>query len=99
MIIEERIYTLQIGALQPYRTLYMAEGYDIQVQILGAPLGYYFTEVGTQNQIVHLWQYESFADREARRTALFQHPGWLAYIKKAAPLLVSQENRILKPLL
>ncbi|NBT29558.1 MAG: NIPSNAP family protein [Gammaproteobacteria bacterium] len=99
MIVEERIYTLKIGALKAYRELYLAEGFEVQRSILGEPLGYYFTEFGTQNQVVHLWSYDSFDDRESRRTALFEHPDWLAYIQKAAPLVERQENRILKPLL
>ena len=99
MIVEQRTYTLQIGATAAYRDLYLAEGYPVQAKILGEPLGYYVTEVGPQNQIVHLWRYESFEDRETRRTALFQDQDWISYIKKAAPLVVAQENRILKPLL
>ena len=98
MIVDERIYTLKIGALNAYRELYVSEGLAVQKRILGNLIGYYFTEIGTQNQIVHLWGYESLADRDARRAALFQDPEWLAYIEKSAPLLERQENRILKPL-
>ncbi|NBR02371.1 MAG: NIPSNAP family protein [Alphaproteobacteria bacterium] len=98
MIIEERIYTLKIGALKDYRDLYLAEGMDVQKSILGNLIGYYFTDIGTQNQVVHLWGYESFEDRETRRATLFSDPGWLSYISKVAPLIERQENRILKPL-
>lgn len=98
MIGEERIYTLKIGALGPYKELYLAEGLEVQKQILGNLLGYYFTEVGMQNQVVHLWGYDSFEEHERRRAELFQHPDWLADIKKCATLVERQENRILKPL-
>ena len=98
MIVEERIYTLKIGAVGAYRDLYVAEGLAIQKRILGNLLGYYFTEVGPQNQVVHLWGYDDFADRAARRAELFRDPDWLAYVEKSAPLLERMENKILKPL-
>jgi len=99
MIIEERIYTLQISALNKYRKLYRSEGLEVQTSILGNLIGYYSTDIGEQNQVVHLCGYENYQDREARRDAFFQHPDWLNYIQKAAPLIVRQENKILKPLL
>lgn len=99
MIVEERIYTLRIGAVPAYRALYLAEGYEVQKAILGNLIGYYFTDVGTQNQIVHLWGYDSYEDREQRRSRLFEDPDWLAYIRKAAPFIERQENRIMKPLI
>lgn len=46
----------------------------IQMQILGKMLGYYFTEFGPLNQIIHLWGYEDFQDRETRRKAPFFDP-------------------------
>lgn len=98
MIVEERTYTLKIGALNDYRDLYLAEGFEVQKSILGNLIGYYFTDIGAQNQVVHLWGYESYEDRETRRAELFRNPDWLAYIRNAAPLIDRQENRILKPL-
>ena len=98
MIVEERIYMLKPGTLPQYRALYLAEGRDIQIATLGNLVGYYFTEVGMQNQVVHLWAYDSFEERENRRSKLFQEPQWLSYIEKVRPLVEKQENRILKPL-
>ena len=97
MIVDERTYTLQIGAVAQYLALYEAAGMAIQRRILGNLLGFYSTEIGTLNQVVHLWGYESLDDRARRRTALFQDEGWLAFVEKARPLLVKQENRILIP--
>jgi hypothetical protein len=42
-------------------------GLRIQKRILGNLIGYFHTEL---DQIVHLWGYESFADRERRRALL-----------------------------
>ena len=98
MIVEMREYTLQAGKVPEYLRLYEREGLDIQREILGHMVGYYATEVGPAvNQVVHLWAYESFEDRQARRARLAADPGWQSYLGKMRPMLVAQTNRILKP--
>ena len=98
MIVDLRTYTIRIGALREFLALYAAEGLAVQTQHLGAPLGYYTTEVGELGQVIHLWGYADMADRERRRAALEADPRWLAYRSKAAALgqVVSQANSILK---
>lgn len=97
MIVEERIYTLHVGTLPEYLNLYEQEGMAIQRRILGNMLGYFTCEIGTQNQVVHLWGYESFEDRAERRVLLFRDEGWKAYFAKIRPLIVHQENKLLTP--
>ncbi|HLZ85234.1 MAG TPA: NIPSNAP family protein [Caulobacteraceae bacterium] len=97
MIVEMRTYTLHVGQAANYLRLYEAEGLATQTRILGKLVGYYSTEVGNVNQIVHLWAYDSFEERLKRRAALFADPTWLAYIPKVAALIVTQESKILNP--
>lgn len=97
MIVEQRTYTMHVGKVPEYLSLYEQEGMAIQKSILGNMLGYFFCEIGTQNQVVHMWGYEDFEDRTKRRTLLFQDEGWKAYIAKVRPLVVHQENKILIP--
>jgi hypothetical protein len=97
MIVEERIYTLEAGTAAQYLKLYEAEGIEIQKRILGNMVGYFSTEVGPLNQIIHMWGYDSFEDRMTRRAALGADPGWQAYIAKIRPLILRQENKILIP--
>ena len=93
-----REYTLQAGKVPEYLQLYESEGLAIQREILGRMVGYYATEVGSAvNQVVHLWAYESFDDREQRRARLAADPGWQSYVKKIRPMIVAQRNRIMKP--
>jgi len=98
MIVDQRTYTIQIGLLRDFLALYSAEGLHVQVEHLGPPLGYYTTEVGDVNEVVHLWQYADMADRERRRAALEADPRWLAYRRKAAAAghVLRQRNAILK---
>ena len=93
-----REYTLHAGKVPEYLKLYEREGLSIQRQILGRMVGYYSTEVGPAiNQIVHLWAYESFEERQRRRAQLAADPGWQSYVQKMRPMLVAQCNRLLKP--
>lgn len=97
MIVEERIYTLHSGQAPEYLRLYEAEGLGIQRRILGRLVGYFSTEVGPLNQIVHLWAYRDVAERAERRGRLVADEGWRAYAKKIRPLIVTQESKILVP--
>tara|TARA_R110000751_G_scaffold234229_3_gene335515 strand:- start:137256 stop:137612 length:357 start_codon:yes stop_codon:yes gene_type:complete len=97
MIVEERIYTLQIGAAPQYLKLYEEEGLAIQRPILGRMVGYFSSEIGALHQIVHLWAYKDLAERSERRAILLADPRWKAYAQKTRPLQISQENKILIP--
>jgi hypothetical protein len=59
MYVEERMYTLKIAAVPEYLRHYQNEGMKVQLKHLPHLVGYYFTEVGGLNMIVHLWAYES----------------------------------------
>jgi len=95
MIVEMRTYTLAFGAVVRYFELYRELGQAVQWQILGKPLGYYYTEVGALNQVVHIWRYHSFDERLSRRASLWVQPDWLQFIKAVEPLVVTQESRLM----
>ena len=97
MIVEERIYTLHAGKVAEMVKLYGEEGLPLQQRYLGRFIGYFSTETGNLNQVVFLWGYDSLDDREARRERLARDPEWQSYLKKVMPLVVAQENRILRP--
>lgn len=97
MIVEERIYTLHPGKVPEYVRLYKGEGLAIQTRILGRMVGWFTTEIGPLNQIVHMWGYDSLDDRARRRAELGADPGWQAYRPKIQPLIRTMENKILVP--
>jgi hypothetical protein len=97
MIVEERIYTLVPGKVSEMVKLYGEEGLALQQRYLGKFIGYFSTETGNLNQVVFMWGYDSLDDRAARRERLAQDPEWQRYLQKAVQLILTQENRILKP--
>ncbi|WAG81573.1 NIPSNAP family protein [Metapseudomonas furukawaii] len=97
MLVEQRTYTLQPGKTHEYLALYEAEALPIQRRILGRLVGYYRSEIGALNQVVHLWAFTDLLEREQRRAVMQADPGFKAYVQKMLPLLISQESRILAP--
>ncbi len=97
MFVDERIYTLHAGKVPVFLSLYEKEGMSVQSRILGRMVGYYFTEFGTLNQIVHQWAYVSMEDRLARRKLLLASQEWQNYAKKMQPLVAHVENKMLMP--
>jgi hypothetical protein len=97
VIVEERIYTLQPGMVPNYLVAYREHGLDVQRRHLGVMVGYFSTEFGPQNQIVHMWAYRDLSDREKRRKALGADPAWQRFRDVARPFLLWQENKLLIP--
>jgi len=97
MIVEQRTYNLHPSTTGEYLKRYEEEGLAIQRPILGTLVGYFSTEIGPLNQIIHMWAYEDLGDRERRRATLKAHPGWAKYSLSVRPLIISQENKILIP--
>jgi hypothetical protein len=98
MIVEMRTYTTQPGRSRDWLDYYEKNGLAVQKRILGRLVGFFTTDLGPLNQIIHLWAYESLADREERRGALANDPAWQAYLKNYPPgLLAAQETKILVP--
>jgi len=97
MIVEERTYTTHPGQWREYLRLYEAEGLAIQQRILGRMVGYYHSDIGELNQIVHLWAYTDLNERAERRTLLMESPEFCRYVARMLPLLQNQSSRILRP--
>lgn len=97
MIIEQRTYTLHPGKIPEYMKHYGAEGLKVQEPILGKLVGWYAVDFGPQNQIIHMWAYDSYADRDKRRAELGQSKEWQAFLPKILPLILRQENKTLLP--
>ena len=96
MYVEERMYTVQVGKAPEYFRLYQSEGMETQLKHLPHMVGYYVTETGPQNLIVHMWAYEDLNQRERCRASMQADPAWQAYVAKIRPLIVSQDTRIMK---
>src|SRR5215469_14409146 len=97
MIVEQRAYTFQVGKVNQLLEYYGTHGLPIQQRILGNLIGFFSSDIGELNQVVHLWGYESLAERERRRAVMAKDEEWLNYLRNQPPVILRQENRILIP--
>ena len=97
MFYELRTYRLKTGTVPLYLKLVEEEGIAIQSAHLGGLAGYFATEIGPQNEIVHIWAYSSLEERERRRAALMRDDRWLAFIPKIQALIETMETKIMRP--
>ena len=97
MIYEERIYTIVPGRMTEYMKNYEELGLPVQREVLGTLVGFFHTEIGGLNKVVHIWGYDSLDDRLDKREKLANHPNWPRYLEANVSLIVEQENRVLIP--
>ena len=97
MIIEMRTYTIKPGELQNFITIYDKEIRDIHTKILGNQLGFFYTEIGNVNEVVHLYAYDSFEDRQSRREILSKSPEFHAYLSRVKDIIVDMRNQLMRP--
>jgi len=98
MINELRTYTLTPGSIPAYVKLAGEVGRKVRGDRYGKLEGYWTTEFGTLNQVMHLWSYADLAERDRLRAELARNEEWArGYIPQSRPYLVAQENKILAP--
>jgi hypothetical protein len=98
MIYELRTYTLQPGTQAQYVKQSGEIGRKIRGDNYGKFEGGWTTEFGTLNQYVHLWSFADLNERERLRGELARNEAWnKEYVPLARPMMLAQENKILKP--
>ena len=97
MIVNIRTYTLVPRKLPDYLKLFEELAMPVMRRHGLELMGYYTSVVGPQNQLVHLWRYDSLADMEQKRSARDADPDWLAFQKRTEGLVLMQEDKVMKP--
>ncbi|WP_226623280.1 NIPSNAP family protein [Alloyangia pacifica] len=99
MIFDHRIYTAKPNMLPKFLELYEEIGLPLQLHYLNEPIGFYQTHIGDLSRAIHIWPYESLADREERRDKMEADPAWQAYRLKVieTDYLLDMRNQIVKP--
>jgi hypothetical protein len=94
MIYEVRTYTLQPGGVAEFETRF-AKRHPLREKHskLGA---FWHTELGTLNQVIHVWPYEDLQQRTTVREAMAKDPA-LQQLPGGRDLIVAQESEIVTP--
>lgn len=97
MILDERTYAIWPQHVREYLDIYVAEGMALQVSHLGDLVGWFTTDSGTVNEVVHMWRFADAGDRERRRAAMDADPDWQIFRRKTSHFVQSMRSRILRP--
>ena len=96
MIYELRTYTLVPGKQGEYLRLSAEVGRKTRGDKYGKLHGFWSTELGTLNQVVHLWEFADLVERDRLRAELAKNEEWTkGYVPQIRGLLLAQENKIL----
>jgi hypothetical protein len=95
-LVDHRIYTIALRRMGEFVEVFDRLAMPVLLRTLGNPIGFWISQVGPQNQFVHLWGYASLADYERRSHARDTDPDFPAYLQASAHLIVAQENRLIR---
>ena len=99
MIYELRTYTVKPGTLGDMVKAASTVSRDIRGNNFGKLEGYWSTEIGALNQVLHMWSFSDLNERAKLRAELAKNARWAGeYIPLIRPLLVRQEVRLLNAL-
>jgi hypothetical protein len=95
MIYDMRTYTLKPGALQQYMDAVRDVGLPVR-QKYGIKLaGWYYSEFGSLNQVVHIWAFRDWEHMEEGKKQFRTDPQWInEYAPRVRGLIVAQEDKI-----
>ena len=96
MIYELRTYTLRPGTIGDMVKAASTVSRDIRGDNYGKLEGYWSTEIGPLNQVMHLWSYSDLNERTRLRAELAKNARWTAeYTPLIRGLLMRQDIRLL----
>ena len=96
MIYELRTYTTKPGTAAQAAAHSATVGRDVRGDEYGRLEGYWMTEIGPLNQVMHLWSYADLNERARLRAALSTNERWnKEYLPAMRPNLLRQDIRLL----
>ena len=97
MIYDMRTYDIEMGKIPEYMAavrdvaLPVRENYGIKLA------GWYFTDIGTLNRVVHIWAYRDYAHYEEARNAFRSDQRWVdEYLPRVRGMIVRQKNQMMQ---
>lgn len=100
MLHEFRTYTLLPGKVPDYLKLAEEISLPIRKNEAGVLVGWFSSEIGTLNQLVHIWEWQDLAERQRQRAVLRAKPGWAdVYNPQVDALVYRREVSIMNPVL
>ena len=96
MIYDMRTYDIAMGKTPEYMAavreiaLPVRESYGVKLA------GWYYTDIGALNKVVHIWAYRDYAHFEEAREAFRTDERWVNdYVPRVKGIILRQENQIM----
>jgi NIPSNAP len=96
MVYDFRMYTLKPGGTPEYMAAVKELALPIR-QKYGVKLaGWYYSDVGELNQVVHIWAYRDYAHMAEAKAQVAADPDWSGkYGPRVRPLIVAQKTYVM----
>ncbi len=96
MYFEMRTYTIHPGMISAYIQHFEKIGLPI-LKRYAELVGYWHTDIGELNQVIHIWRYKSLDQRTIQRKKLYEDSEWQSkFLPEAMKMLEKQENKIMQ---
>ena len=97
MIYNMRIYDLKPGCVPQYMDAVREVALKIRQENGVKLAGWYYTDIGKLNRVVHIWAYDDLAHFDKARTAVTSDPRWARdFVSRVQGLIVRQQDMIMK---
>jgi hypothetical protein len=97
MIYELRTYQLAVGGLPTYLETAKSRLLPALAEHGLKPVGFWYTEIGTLNEAVHLWAFSDLNERQRMWAAWAADPRRPEILGTLRQVVLSQSNKILSP--
>ena len=95
-IYDMRIYDIKLGMVPEYMAAVREVGLPIRQEIDARLAGWFYSEVGPLNQVVHIWAYKGYEDMAQKVKAYSSDPRWISeYIPRVVPVLAAQRDQLM----
>ncbi len=96
MIYDFRMYTLKPGATPEYRAGVKELSLPIRQRHGVTLAGWYWSEIGALNQVVHIWAFDDLKHLKEAKEAVAADPEWTGtYVPRVRGLLVAQNTYLM----
>jgi hypothetical protein len=97
MIYELRTYQLVMGGVPRYLEIAQTRLLPVLAEHGLKPVGFWYTEIGTLNEVVHLWAYNDLNERTRLWKSWTSDPRRAEIGQDLRQVIVTQSNKILTP--
>lgn len=97
MIDEHRTHTVAHGLMDEYLVRCETHALPLPQKHLGRLVGFFVTDMGPLNQVLHVWACDKWAQREQCHAAMESDPAWDAFKHINRGSFVQQDVKVLRP--